>query len=125
MNTIAYFELQSSDPAREVAFYQAVFGWTFTREIHFPVEYYRIATAGMHGGLLKRPADQPPPECGTNAFTCSMQVADFDEIAGKVLAHGGAVAMPKFAIPGLCWQGYFLDPDRNVFGVFQVDEHAA
>ena len=25
--------------------------------------------------------------------------------------------MPKFAVPGRCWQGYFLDPDHNVFGI--------
>jgi predicted enzyme related to lactoylglutathione lyase len=61
---------------------------------------------------------------GTNAFTCSIEVADFDATAEKIAIAGGTVAMPKFAIPGLCWQGYFSDPDNNVFGIFQPDPGA-
>ncbi|MBS1734578.1 MAG: VOC family protein [Bacteroidetes bacterium] len=124
MNTVAYFEIQSSDPARDVAFYKAIFGWTFTREHQIPIEYYRIATNGIQGAILKRPAKIPPPECGTNAFTCSIQVDNFDSTSGKILELGGQVALPKFAVPGRCWQGYFMDPDNNVFGIFEVDENA-
>jgi predicted enzyme related to lactoylglutathione lyase len=61
---------------------------------------------------------------GTNAYTCSMQVSDFDATAQKIMDLGGMVAMEKFAVPGKCWQGYFLDLDHNVFGIFQVDESA-
>jgi predicted enzyme related to lactoylglutathione lyase len=53
-----------------------------------------------------------------------MQVEDFDAMQEKILANGGMVAIPKFAIPGKCWQGYFLDNDKNVFGVYEVDESA-
>jgi uncharacterized protein len=34
------------------------------------------------------------------------------------------VAMEKFAVPGVCWQGYFIDPDGNTFGLFQPDPQA-
>jgi predicted enzyme related to lactoylglutathione lyase len=34
MNAIAYFEIQSIDPERAIAFYQALFGWRFTRDEH-------------------------------------------------------------------------------------------
>ena len=124
MNVIGYFEIQSDNPERAILFYQKVFGWKFIREYNVPVEYYRIETAGMNGGLLKRPANTPPMGSGTNAFTCSVQVASFDKTAECILANGGIVAMPKFAIPVRCWQGYFLDMDNNVFGIFEVDEHA-
>ncbi|WP_211208936.1 hypothetical protein [Cytophaga aurantiaca] len=70
---------------------------------------------------MKRPVSVPPVGTGTNAFTCSMQVENFDKTAAVILANGGVVALPKFAIPGRCWQGYFLDPDNNTFGIFQVD----
>jgi hypothetical protein len=53
-----------------------------------------------------------------------MEVKDFDETAKKIQDLGGKIAMPKFAIPGTCWQGYFLDTEANVFGVFQVDNTA-
>ena len=54
-----------------------------------------------------------------------MAVADFDATAALILAHGGQVAMPKFAIPKQCWQGYFLDADNNTFGIVQADANAA
>ena len=124
MNTIAYFERQSSDPARDKDFYSKIFGWRFIREELIPIEYYRIITDGISGGLLKRPAMVPPSESGTNAFTCSIEVADYDVTERIILESGGQIALPKFAIPGRCWQGYYIDPDYNTFGIFQVDEKA-
>jgi predicted enzyme related to lactoylglutathione lyase len=124
MNNIAYFEIQATHPAKLLTFYATVFGWNFIKEDLVPIEYYRIETIGINGGLLKRPANTPPPGYGTNAFTCSIFVEDFDITAELILANGGLVALPKFAIPGRCWQGYFIDPDNNVFGIFQADENA-
>lgn len=125
MNTIAYFEIQASNPEKAIAFHAGVFGWNFVEEPSAPAEYYRIETGGMNGGLLKRPAQTPPRECGTNAFACSIEVSSFDDTAERIFEGGGAVALPKFAVPGKCWQGYFIDIDHNVFGIFQVDETAA
>jgi predicted enzyme related to lactoylglutathione lyase len=123
MNAPSYFEIQADDPGRAVSFYRAIFGWTFVRAEGLPVEYWRIETEGPRGGLLKRPA-KTPPEHGTNAFVCSMEVADFDATAAKVLGAGGKVALPKFAVPGVCWQGYFIDTEGNTFGIFQPDPGA-
>ena len=124
MNSISYFEIQATDPAKSVAFYQNIFDWKFTKDENLPIEYYRIETPGMNGGILKRPVKTPPMEFGTNAFTCSVMVENFDKTAENIINNGGIVAMPKFAIPGKCWQGYFIDVDNNVFGIFQVDESA-
>ncbi len=125
MNTIAYFEIQASEPQKLVAFYKNVFGWNFVKENLVPIEYYRMTdTKGIMGAILKRPAKVPSPEQGTNAFTCSVNVSNFDETAKTILDNGGKIAMPKFAVPGRCWQGYFLDADNNVFGIFQPDEKA-
>ena len=95
------------------------------------MEYWMVMTAekdskepGINGGLLRRPTKTPPQECGTNAFTCTVQVENFDEIAKKIDASGGKVAMPKFAIPNMAWQGYFLDTEGNIFGVHQTDANA-
>lgn len=124
MNHIVYFEIQSSNPPRDIDFYQTIFGWTFTPVEGLPIEYYQIETENMSGGLLKRPAAVPSTHCGTNAFTCSVLVENFDETSRKILAAGGQIAMPKFAIPGRCWQGYFLDLDQNTFGLVEADEKA-
>ncbi len=124
MNSVAYFEIQADDPERAVRFYESVFGWRFTREPVIPIPYWRIQTEGVRGGLLKRPALAPPQGTGTNAFVCSIEVRDFDATAGAISRGGGIVAMPKFAVPGVCWQGYFVDPEGNTFGLFQPDTSA-
>ena len=119
-----YFEIQADDPARAVDFYKKVFGWKFDTVTGLPIAYWRIETGGARGGLLQRPAKTPPQECGTNAFCCSFEVGEFDAVANQIAAAGGIVALPKFAVPKVCWQGYFLDPEGNVFGIFQPDEEA-
>ncbi len=124
MNSVVYFEIQAARPERAVDFYRAVFGWVFVKEDRLPTDYWRIETEGIHGGLLARPATVPSPQSGTNAYVCSIQVEDFDVVSEKILDNGGQVALTKFAVPGRCWQGYFLDPEENTFGIFEVDAGA-
>ena len=124
MNGPSYFEIQADDTQRAVRFYEQVFGWKFTKANEIPIEYFRIETNSSRGGLLKRPAPRPQQASGTNAFVCSMEVKDFDQTARKISDQGGIVALPKFAVPGTCWQGYFIDTEGNTFGIFQVDTSA-
>jgi uncharacterized protein len=124
MNAPAFFEIHADDTNRASSFYRTIFGWKFQKVEGLPVEYWLIETEGPRGGLLKRPAKTPPPEHGTNAFVCSMEVANFDSSARKIADVGGQVALPKFAVPGVCWQGYFIDTEGNTFGIFQPDASA-
>jgi uncharacterized protein len=129
MNRVVHFEIQADNPERAMRFYRDAFGWNFQQ--WGDQKYWFIMTAeqgskepGINGGLLPRPAKMPPKECGTNAYACTVQVENFDETSRKIEEAGGLVAMPKFAIPGMAWQGYFLDPEGNVFGVHQPDKNA-
>ena len=124
MNGPSYFEIQADDLNRAIEFYRAVFDWTFTRVEGLPIEYWRIETDGPRGGLLPRPAKAPAVQQGTNAFVCSIEVPDFDAIAKKITDNDGRVALPKFAVAGVCWQAYFLDTEGNTFGIFQPDTNA-
>jgi uncharacterized protein len=119
-----YFEIQADDPARAVRFYSQVFGWKFDEIPGLPVPYWRIETGGSRDGLKQRPAKTPPPQSGPNAFVCSLEVKDFDATAKAIEQVGGIVALPKFAVPNTCWQGYFVDQEGNTFGIFQVDPNA-
>ncbi len=67
----------------------------------------------------------PPFKTSTNSFECSIQIAGFDKVSDEILHRGGQIVMPKFATSNRCWQGYFIDPDNNTFGIFEVDENAA
>jgi predicted enzyme related to lactoylglutathione lyase len=51
---------------------------------------------------------------------CSFEVKNFDSVAAKVAERGGQVALPKFEVPGKCWQGYFVDTEGNTFGAFEL-----
>lgn len=124
MNGPSYFEIQADDVERARNFYTEVFGWKFNKAESLPVEYWRIETSTSRGGLLKRPAKTPPQQHGTNAYVCSMEIENFDKTSQKILELGGIVALPKFAIPGVCWQGYFLDTEGNTFGIFEPNINA-
>lgn len=131
MNRVVHFEIQATDPERAAAFYRAVFGWTIDKWPGLEWEYWVVMTAekdskelSINGGLLRRPAKTPSQECGTNAYVCTVQVDDFDATADKILKAGGVVAMPKFALAGMAWQGYFLDTEGNTFGIHQPDTNA-
>jgi uncharacterized protein len=119
-----YFEIQVDDAQRAIRFYSQVFNWKFSEVKGAPIPYWRIETGGSMGGLLGRPAPAPPPRSGTNAFVCSVEVDNFDATQKAILQQGGVIALPKFAVPGTCWQGYFIDTESNTFGVFEVDENA-
>ena len=51
-------------------------------------------------------------------------VEDFDTTHDAVVRAGGTVVLAKQALPGMAWQGYYLDTEGNVFGIHQPDEHA-
>ncbi|HSE35047.1 MAG TPA: VOC family protein [Candidatus Paceibacterota bacterium] len=131
MNRVVHFEIQADDLERAKKFYEDVFGWEITKWEGGAMEYWMVLTApmgstepGISGGLLKRPCPAPALEQGTNAFVCTVQVDDFDAIAKKIEAASGKVAMPKFALPGMAWQGYFIDTEGNTFGIHQPDKDA-
>ena len=130
MGRPVHFEIQADDLDRAKSFYAAVFGWTFedysamTGSPYFGVVTGPEDEPGINGGLLPRPAPAPGPEQGTNAAVLTMTVDDFDEVARRVTSAGGRVALPKYALPGMAWQGYFLDTEGNTFGIHQPDPDA-
>jgi uncharacterized protein len=126
-----HIEIQADNLGRAAEFYGKVLGWEVEQAGEdLPVEYWRLHSAGprpennIAGGLLPRQGQSPSPGQGTNAFVCSFEVASFDETAKAIKAQGGQVALPKFPVPGRCWQGYFLDTEGNTFGIYEIDESA-
>ncbi len=130
-NRVVHFEIQADDPERAAQFYRDIFGWKIDKWPGLDWDYWAVMTAdmtskepGINGGLLKRESKNPPQECRMNAFVCTVQVDNFDETAKKIESAGGKVAMPKFALKGMAWQGYFLDTEGNTFGIHQPDPFA-
>ena len=130
MSRVVHFEIQADDVERAKAFYAAVFDWSFADWGQVTGStYWGIVTGpddelGINGGLLQRPAPAPAPQQGTNAFVCTIGVGDYDETERRILDAGGQVALPKMALTGMAWQGYYLDPEGNTFGIHQPDPEA-
>ncbi len=129
MNRVVHFEIQADDLDRCKAFYGDVFSWRFEDYSSFVnAPYFGIVTGeegmGINGGLQPRLAAAPKAEQGTNAFVCTIEVEDYDATDKKIAEAGGIVALPKFALPGMAWQGYYIDTEGNTFGIHQVDKNA-
>ena len=129
-NRVSHFEIQAENPERAAEFYAKCFGWEIKKWEGGQIEYWMVMTGdrndpgGINGGLLRRPCPAPGEGQGTNAYTCTLTVDNYDEIEKKILENGGKVAMPKFAFVGMAWQGYYLDTEGNVFGIHQPDTEA-
>lgn len=130
MGRPVHFEIQVDDIERAKNFYAEVFGWAYEDYSEFTGSpYWGVTTGdddtpGINGGLLQRPAPTPGREQGTNAFVVTMQVDDYDATMEKILSLGGEEALPKYALPGMAWQGYFLDTEGNTIGLHQPDPEA-
>ncbi|WP_203248509.1 VOC family protein [Sporosarcina beigongshangi] len=130
MGRLVHFEIHVDDMERAKEFYGEVFGWSFQDWSDFAgIPYFGAVTGdenelGIDGALMQR--QSAPPEAGQalNGFACTMGVEDYDVTEEKIMANGGTVALPKYALPGMAWQGYYIDTEGNTFGIHQPDKNA-
>ena len=73
---------------------------------------------------MARMGGEPADGAAGNAYVCTVQVDDYDTIHDKIMSAGGTVALPKMALVGMAWQGYYKDTEGNIFGVHQTDADA-
>src|SRR5580765_7328327 len=93
-----HFEIPSDNPEKAMAFYGAVFGWTF-QKWDGPMPYWMATTGpndepGINGGVMPR---QHPNQPAVN----TINVASVDDALKAVEAHGGTCVVPKMAVPGV------------------------
>ena len=55
---------------------------------------------------------------------CTVDVSSVDETVQTVTQHGGNVAVPKMAVPGVGWLAYCKDTEGNLFGLMASDPDA-
>ncbi|MNI76445.1 Glyoxalase-like domain protein [compost metagenome] len=115
---------------RAKKFYGEVFGWTFEDWSNYAGMPYLGAVTGdanepgINGALMQRQGACSEPGQALNGYACTMGVEDYDSTELKILNHGGKVTLPKYALPGMAWQGYYMDTEGNIFGIHQPDENA-
>ena len=127
---VIHFEIHAADVPRAVAFYQAVFGWQVQDWSEYAgMPYFGVVTKtdeepGINGAIMQRQGDTPTVGAAVAGAVLTMGTDDFDATAARIAEAGGIVAMPKAALVGMAWQGYFVDTEGNVFGVHQPDPEA-
>ncbi len=130
MGRLVHFEIHVDDMERAKTFYGEVFGWTFEDWSEYAgMPYFGAVTGdenemGINGALMKRQGPPPAKNQALNGYACTMGVGDYDSTEKKILNNGGEVALPKYALPGMAWQGYYIDPEGNIFGIHQPDQNA-
>jgi len=119
---IAHFAINADDVERARAFYEAVFGWTFTP--WGPPGFYHITTGidglPVAGGALQQRRELVDGH-RTVGFECTVAVDDVDAIAEKVSLHGGRMLMEKATIPGVGDLIFFADPEGNAVGAMHYE----
>ncbi|RDW16695.1 VOC family protein [Oceanobacillus chungangensis] len=130
MGRLVHFEIHVDDMARAKKFYGEVFGWTFEDWSDYAgMPYFGAVTGsdgelGINGALMQRQSAPPEVNQAINGYACTMGVEDYDSTEAKIISNGGKVAMAKYALPGMAWQGYYHDTEGNIFGIHQPDENA-
>ncbi len=130
MGRIVHFEIHVNDMERAKTFYGEVFGWSFQDWSDYAgMPYFGAVTGnenehGIDGALMQRQSALPETHQALNAFACTIGVENYDLTEAKIIENGGKLAMPKFALPGMAWQGYYIDPEGNTFGIHQPDVNA-
>lgn len=125
-----HFEIHVDDMERAKKFYGEVFGWKYEDWTGFAgMPYFGAVTGddsqpGINGALMQRQSAAPELGQPVNSFVVTMGVEDYDATEAKILEHGGKVALPKYALPGMAWQGYYLDTEGNIIGIHQPDQNA-
>ncbi len=126
MPRVVHFEILADDPERAQEFYAAVFGW-HVQKWEGPVDYWLVTTGpedspGINGAIMRR--EGAATGDSVTAYINTIDVPSVDEFVAKVTARGGAVDVPKTAVPGVGWVAYCRDTEGNVFGMMQMDESA-
>lgn len=130
MSRLIHFEIHVDDMERAKKFYGEVFGWSFEDWSDYAgMPYFGAVTGkesemGINGALMQRQGASPEPGTALNGYACTMGVADYNSTETKILNNGGKLALPKYALPGMAWQGYYIDTEGNTFGIHQPDENA-
>ncbi len=115
---ICYLEIPTTDIARSVSFYQAVFGWP-TRRRGDGATAFDDSVGGVSGAWVTGRPSSPFP--GLLLYVMVDSVAATVE---KVVAHGGRIVQPP-GVDAPETTARFADPDGNVLGLYQEPNQAA
>ncbi|GAB7390860.1 VOC family protein [Lactococcus garvieae] len=130
MNKVIHFEIHVEDMERAKEFYATVFNWQYQDWSEYAgMPYFGVTTgdnsaSGIDGAMMQRQGLSPEETQPISGFVCTIGVENYNCVEEKILAAGGKIAMPKYGLTGMAWQGYYKYTENNIFGIHQPDENA-
>ncbi|MBS3896797.1 VOC family protein [Silanimonas sp.] len=120
-----WFELSSGDPARSLAFLQAVFGWRGeATDLNDPAGTYSFLSNA--NGLVGAVGGLPPDVEGTGSFWgVYFATRDLDASLARAFLIGGRVLADPFEVPGHGRGAVLADPGGALFHLWQPAKAAA
>jgi predicted enzyme related to lactoylglutathione lyase len=118
---ILFFDIAGPDIAKQMAFYENVFGWRPTGdpyEDRGPKQNIMVTTAAP--STLKAALRTSAPE-----KVIYIGVPDITATLDKVVENGGRVEAARYEIKGVIVMGMFFDPAGNRMGLVEVDDRYA
>lgn len=119
-NPAIYFEIPVTDMNRAIAFYQAIFGFTFKRT---KIDNYEMALfpfdenkAGISGALAKGDIYKPTK----NGVVLYFKTENIDHILKEVEANNGKILYPKTSNGELGFVAEFEDSEGNRIALHQA-----
>ncbi len=116
---ICHVEIPADNIGSLQHFYGDIFDWDFEK-MPGDIEYY-----GINQGVDKPTAGMMPRQDPSQTPTFYICVDSIDEALGRVNDEGATLVVPKSAVQGMGWYAVALDPQKNLFGLWQADENAA
>jgi predicted enzyme related to lactoylglutathione lyase len=115
--TLRHFAINADDVQRGKAFYESVFGWSFTP--WGPPNFYQCRNAGegLLGALQER-RELVPGRRATSLET-TFAVPDIRATLAMAQRNGGKILMQPYRIDGVGEIGYFEDTEGNMCGLAQ------
>ena len=118
-NTIAFFEIPTTDFRRAVDFYETVLGVRLaTEESSQEKMAFFPASDGNSspGAISSAPGFEPSP----NGVLIHFQCQDIGQALDSVIRKGGTIAIPKTKIecPDRGWFAVFTDTEGNRVGLY-------
>lgn len=110
-------ELMTDDPERAKAFYTALFGWRIQPEEMQGTIYEMIVCGEMQiGGIVPLNSAHSPR---THWLPYLQVPGNLDDVVAKIIALGGKILQPPFAIPGVGRMAVATDPHGAVFSPYE------
>lgn len=113
-----WFETLTSDDARAVAFYGALFGWTAKAEHPAPgMTYHVLSLDGVSiGGAMRVGPPMPPVP---SHWATTFAVRGIDDVAARCVTLGGELCMPVHGLDGVGRFAQLKSPQGVSFSVVE------